>query len=68
MNMYSATALGRERVASPPIARFYTRGKPLYSFYRRLSGPQDHSGHEEAKTNLHPSDTRDRPPPPPSLS
>ena len=25
--------------------------------YRRLSGPQDQSGHEGAKKNLHPSDT-----------
>ena len=31
-----------------------------YSFYRRLSGPQDQSGHEGVKKNLHPSDTRDR--------
>ena len=29
-------------------------------FYRRLSGPQDQSGHEGVKKNLHPSDTRDR--------
>ena len=33
---------------------------PRYSFYRRLSEPQDQSGHEGVKKNLHPSDTRDR--------
>ena len=32
----------------------------LASFYRRLSEPQDQSGHEGAKKILHPSDTRDR--------
>ena len=39
----------------------YTHGESLrYSFYRRLGGPQDQSGHEGVKKNLHPSDTRDR--------
>ena len=31
-----------------------------YSFYRRLSGPQDQSGHVGVKKNLHPSNTQDR--------
>ena len=39
----------------------FTPGEiPRYSFYRMLSGPQDQSGHEGVKKNLHPSDTRDR--------
>ena len=50
----------RDRVASPTLGRLYPRGKPRYSFYRRLSGIQDHCGHEGTKKNLHPSDTRDR--------
>ena len=41
-------------------AAFTPEERPRYSFYRRLSGPQDQSGHEGAKKNLHPSDTRDR--------
>ena len=39
-------------------AAFTPEEIPRYSFYRRLSGPQDQSGHESAKKNLHPSDTR----------
>ena len=31
-----------------------------YSFYRRMSGPQDQSGHEGVKKNVHPFDTWDR--------
>ena len=31
-----------------------------YTFYRTLSVPQDQSGDEGVKKNLHPSDTRDR--------
>ena len=38
-------------------AAFTPEESPRYSFYRRLSGPQDQSGHERAKKNLHPSDT-----------
>ena len=30
--IYTATALGRGRVASPTLSRFYPRGKPRYSF------------------------------------
>ena len=38
--LMQATALGRGRVASRTLGRLY----PRYSFYRRLSGPQDQSG------------------------
>ena len=60
VHIFTDTALGRGRVASPTLGRLYPRGKPRYSFYRRLSGPQDQSGHEGVKKNLHPTDTRDR--------
>ena len=56
----TATALGRGRVASPTLGRLYPEESPRYSFYMRLSGPQDQSGHEAVKKNLHPSDTRHR--------
>ena len=58
--IYTATALGRGRVTSPTLGHLYTGESPRYSFCMRLSGPQDQSGHEEVKKNLHPSDTRDR--------
>ena len=57
VHIFTATALGRGRVASPTLGRLYPEESP---FYRRLSGPQDQSGHERANKNLHPSDTRDR--------
>ena len=39
----------------------FTPGKVLrYSFYRKLSEPQDQSEHEGVKRNLHPFYTRDR--------
>ena len=41
-------------------AAFIPEESPRYSFYRRLSVPQDQSGHEGAKKNLHPSDIWDR--------
>ena len=44
-HIYTARALERGRVASPTLGRLY----PRYSFYRRLSGPQDQSGHEGVK-------------------
>ena len=44
----------------PTLGRLYPRGRPRYEFYWRLSGPQDQSGHEGAKKNLHPCNTRDR--------
>ena len=59
--LYTATALGKVRVASPTLGRIYSR----YSFYSRLSGPQEQSGYEEVKkistpptpgTELGPSD------------
>ena len=58
--IYIATALGRDRVASPKLGRLYPRGKPRYSFYRRLSGPQVQSGHERMKKNIHSTAARDR--------
>ena len=39
-------------------AAFTTREIPRFSIYRRLGEPQDQSGHEGVKKNLHPSDTR----------
>ena len=42
------------------LASFTPWESSRYSFNRRLSGPQDQSGHEGAKKNLHPSDTQDR--------
>ena len=59
VHILTATTLGRGRVASPTLGRLNPEESPQYSFYRRLSGPQDQSGHERAKKNLHPSDTRD---------
>ena len=56
VHIFTATALGRGRVASPTLGCLYPRESPQYSFYRRLSGPQDQSEHEGAKKNLHPSD------------
>ena len=47
-------------VASPMLNRLYPREIPRYSFYRRLTGPQDQSGHKGVKKNLHSSDTQDR--------
>ena len=43
--VYTATALGKGRVASPTLGRLY----PRYSFYSRLSGPQEQSGYEGVK-------------------
>ena len=37
----TATALGKCRMASPTLGRVY----PRYSFYSRLSGPQEQSGY-----------------------
>ena len=47
-------------MASPTLGRLCPLGNSRYSFDRRLSGPQNQSGHEDVKKNLHPSDTRDR--------
>ena len=63
VHIFAATAVGRRRLASPTLGRLYPlRESPgrLYSFYRRLNGPQNHSGHGGMKKNLHPFDTRDR--------
>ena len=53
VHIYASTALRRDRVASPTFGHL----EPRYSVYRRLSGPQDQSGYEGVKKNLHPSDT-----------
>ena len=49
-----ATALRRGRVDSPTLGRLYPGESPRFSFYKRLSGPQDQSGHEGVKKNLQP--------------
>ena len=56
VHIFTATALGRGRVASPTLGRLYPGEIPRYSLYRRLSGPQGQSGHEGMKKNLHPSE------------
>ena len=43
--VYTATALGKFRVASPTLGRLYLQ----YSYYSRLSGPQELSGYEGVK-------------------
>ena len=43
--VYTATALGKCRVASPTPGRLY----PRYSYYNRLSGLQEQSGYEGVK-------------------
>ena len=58
VHIFTASALERGRVASPMLGHLYPRGKPPGTHFRRLSGPQDQSGHEGVKKNLHPSDTR----------
>ena len=54
-HLYTAMALGRVMVAGTMVGRLY----PWYSFCRRLREPQDQSGYEGVKKNLHPSDTQD---------
>ena len=49
VHIYTAMALGRDRVANLILGCLYPRGKPQYSFHRRLSAIQDHSGHERIK-------------------
>ena len=53
-HIFTAKAQGRGRVARPMVGRLYP-GKTPSSFYRRLSGHQDLSGHEGVKKNLHTS-------------
>ena len=60
VHIYTATALGRGRLACSRLGRFYPGEITRYSFYRRLSEPQDQPGHEGVKKNLHVSDTQDR--------
>ena len=59
IHIYTAMALGRGNLCS---AAFIPQGKLLDLFYRRLSEPQDKSGHG-VKKNLYrpPSGTRGRP-------
>ena len=59
VHIYTAMALGRGRVASPTLGHLY----PQCSFYRKLSGLQDQSGHEGVKKNLHPFNAPGRPSP-----
>ena len=49
VHIYLATALGRGKVASSTLGRLYPGESLRYSFYRRLSGPQDQAGHEGVK-------------------
>ena len=49
VHIYTATALGGGRVASPKLGRLYPRESSRYSFYRRLNGPQAQSGQEGVK-------------------
>ena len=42
---YTATALGKGRVAIPTLGRLY----PGFSFHNKLSGSQEQSGHEGVK-------------------
>ena len=58
VHIFTATALARGMLASP--RPFLPPRKPRYSFYMRLSGPQDQSGNEGVKKNIHPSDTRNQ--------
>ena len=57
VHIFTATALGRGRVASPTLGPLYPRESSGTHF---IGGPQDQSGHEGVKKNLHPSDNRDR--------
>ena len=60
IGLHTATALGRDRAVGPALGRLYSEEISRYSFYRRLYGPQDQSGHEGLKKNLHSCVTRDR--------
>ena len=59
VHIYTATPLGRGRVASPMLGHLYPWRKPQYSFYIRLSEFQDQLDTEEWRRNLHHSDTQD---------
>ena len=61
VHIFTAMALGWGRVASPTLGRLYPLGNPWYSFYRRLSGPQDQSGHGVKKNLRHPGSNPGRP-------
>ena len=53
--LYTAMALGESRMASPMLSHF----TPQYSFYSRLSGPQEQSGYKGVKKISTPPDTWD---------
>ena len=53
--VYTATVLGKCRVASLTLSRLY----PWYSFYSRLSGLQEQSGYEGVKKISTTLDIRD---------
>ena len=59
VHIYTATALVRDRVASPTYGRLYAGESLRYWFYRRLNEHQDQSRHEGVKKNLHTFNTRD---------
>ena len=52
VHIFTATALGRGRVASPTLGHLYPE--------ESLSGPQTQSGYEGVKKNLHLSYTWDQ--------
>ena len=58
-HIFSATALGGGWLSSPTLGRLYP-GKVRYSFYKRLSEPQDQSRHEVVKKNHQPFAIQDR--------
>ena len=51
VHIYTATALGRGRVAIPTLDHLYPWENTRYSFYRRLSGHQDKSRHEGVESD-----------------
>ena len=68
VHIYTAVALERSRMGSPMLDCLYTGERPRYSFYRRLSGPQDWSGHEGVKKKSPPLPTLGLNPGCPALS
>ena len=53
-------ALMGEPPLTPTLDRLYPGEGTQYSFYKRLSEPQNQSGYEGMNKYHHPSDTRDR--------
>ena len=48
VHIFTATALGRGSMASPTLGHLYPPESPVL-ILRRMSGPQDQSGHERVK-------------------